>query len=339
MMRPGKIPPDLLVKYVFSHLGKMDESVILGPHLGEDASLIEIGDYVIAAATDPITGSISDVGWLAVHVNANDIATFGIPPSWFLSSILLPETIDETSIEQIMNQMDSAAKSLGVSIAGGHTEVTTGIDRPIVAGFMLGITKRGCYVTSSGANPGDEILLTKYAGLEGTSILATEGERYLRQAIDSSILKEAQKLKQQISVVEDGVQAYRTGHVTAMHDPTEGGVANGLHEMCDAGNLGCRINGNSIPVHESTFEICRFLDIDVLQLISSGSMLIACDAGKSKKVVDTLFSFGINTVKIGEFLEDSQTRVINQHEQEKSLPRPNTDALWNALRLVNQENP
>ncbi|TXT57384.1 MAG: hypothetical protein BAJATHORv1_10085 [Candidatus Thorarchaeota archaeon] len=337
-MQPGKVPPDILAKYVFSHLGKSNSSVILGPGLGEDASLIKIGDHVLVAATDPITGSISDIGWLAVHINANDIATFGVPPSWFLSSILLPYGTDEHTLVRIMKQIDSAANSLDIAVVGGHTEVTEGINRPIIAGFMMGITKKDQYVTTAGAKIGDELLLTKYAGLEGTAIIATEGESYLESQLDKQLVEDAKALKEQISVVKEGVHAFQTGYVSAMHDPTEGGIANGIHEICDASELGVVIDAKSIPIHPSTIEICRLLDIEALHLISSGCMLISCEKGTAEDVLDALKSVNISSTKIGHFTKKENKRVILRNGQKELLPRPTNDALWNALRSISQGN-
>ncbi|MHA2084227.1 MAG: AIR synthase related protein, partial [Candidatus Thorarchaeota archaeon] len=142
-MLPGKVPPDVLERLVFPNVGKRDHNLILGPAIGQDASLIRFGDKVLVVSTDPITGAVEDIGWLAVHINANDIATFGVPPKWFLNSIMLPVGYTQEDLKRIMEQIDEAANSLEISVAGGHTEITEGIDRPIIAGFMLGETSEG----------------------------------------------------------------------------------------------------------------------------------------------------------------------------------------------------
>ncbi|MEE9353564.1 MAG: AIR synthase related protein, partial [Candidatus Thorarchaeota archaeon] len=240
-MLPGKIPPDILERLVFTHLGRSDPDLILGPGIGQDASLIRIGNRVIVASTDPITGSIEDIGWLAVHINANDVATFGVAPRWFLTSIMLPVGSTAAEVGRIMSQIDSAAKTLGITVAGGHTEITEGVEKPIVAGFMLGETSEGDYVTSSGAQPGNAIIITKTVGIEGTAILAAEGREVLSRELDATVLDEALALRCQISVVSEGLSAFKTGHLTAMHDPTEGGLAGGLHELCDASGVGFEV--------------------------------------------------------------------------------------------------
>ncbi len=333
-MLPGKVPPEILKSVVFNFLGAGDDRVILGPALGQDASLIRVGDKILVASTDPITGSVEDIGWLAVNVNANDIATFGVQPLWFLVSILLPPGSTSDDVGHIMHQINAAALKIGVTIAGGHTEITEGIDRPIVVGFMLGMCELGQYVTSAGARPNDALILTKTVALEGTAILATEGAEYLTERIDPALIQEAQKMRELISVVLDGVTAFKTGYVTAMHDPTEGGLAGGIHEICDASNVGVRIYKDKIPVHPATEEICAALNIDILRLISSGCMLITCDPVHANDVVTELETHDIKASVIGEILQDPEMRVIVDSDGTSPLPRPGTDALWDALKTV-----
>lgn len=333
-MHPGKVPPDILTSCVFKHLGIHHPSIILGPALGQDASLIRFGDRILVASTDPITGSAEDVGWLAVHVNANDVATFGVEPKWFLNSIMLPTGFTKEDLEKIMIQIDDAARSLGITVAGGHTEVTDDIAKPIIAGFMLGETKEGNYVTSSGAQPGDAIIMTKSMAIEGTSILASEGRNQLESHLDESILENAIALRNQISVVKDGLVAFRTGYVTAMHDPTEGGIANGIHEICDASKVGCTIHYDLIPIEKSTQAVCSHLKIDPMHLISSGTMLITCAKKHAQLVVDELSKNGITSSIIGHIEKDFTKRNIVRCGAVTGLSRPETDVLWQGLKQV-----
>jgi thiamin-phosphate kinase len=334
-MLPGKVPPEILQKIVFAKIGAADPDVLLGPKLGEDAAVIRIGNKVIVAATDPITGSISDIGWLAVHVNANDIATFGIRPRWFLASIILPGGSTSEQLQNIMMQIDEACKNLGIAVAGGHSEVTEGIDRPIIAGFMIGTAENGEYVTSSGAKPGDSIIVTKTIALEGTSILATEGEEYLASRIPATTIEHAKRLRSQISVVAEGVAAFETGFVTAMHDPTEGGLSGGLHELCDASNVGFEIYSDAIPLDDSTFEICTALEISPMELISSGCMIICCSEENVNDIVNTIQSRGVMASVIGQIVENPERRIIVTDTDGIALERPATDTLWDALKKLN----
>ncbi len=333
-MLPGKIPSETLKSRVFKHLGTDHPSIILGPALGQDASLIRIGNRIIVASTDPITGSVEDIGWLAVHVNANDIATFGVEPKWFLNSIMLPTGSTEEDLEKIMIQIDEAARSLDITVAGGHTEITDDIQKPIIAGFMLGETKEGNYVTSEGAQPGNSIIMTKSIAIEGTAILASEGREILEPIIGNELLKEALSLRNQISVVQDGLTAFRTGFVTAMHDPTEGGIANGIHEICDASKVGCTIIQERLSIRDSTIAICDYLEIDFLQLISSGTMLITCEAKHTQEVIDELSKAKIEASKIGTIEKDFTKRLLQRDGLSSELVRPTTDALWNGLKRI-----
>ncbi|MGY5858301.1 MAG: AIR synthase family protein [Candidatus Thorarchaeota archaeon] len=334
-MLPGKVPPEILQSIVFSKLGRADPDVLLGPKLGEDAAVIKVGDQVVIAATDPITGSVEDVGWLAVHVNANDIATFGVSPRWFLTSIMLPSGYTPDQLDKITSQIDTAAKELGIALAGGHSEITESITQPVVVGFMMGLAPAGKYVTSSGAKPGDSLIVTKTIGIEGTAILATEGRRYLSEKIRKDVIAQGRQLRNSISVVKDGVTAFQTGFVHAMHDPTEGGLSGGIHEICDASGVGCELDCNLIPIAEVTKQICDVLEINPLDLISSGSMLISCDSEHASQVIEELASVGIDAVTIGSVVTDPTHRKIIIDGSSQELTRPTTDALWAAMKKVN----
>jgi hydrogenase expression/formation protein HypE len=286
----GKISADILKDVVFKNLGIKREEVILGPSAGFDGAVIEVSDKSIIASMDPITGAIERIGWLAVNINANDVATFGV-------------------------------------------EVTPGLVNPIVVGCMLGVTEKGKYVTAGGAKPGDKLILTKSAGIEGTAILASDKEKILKNVIDAKTLQNAKRLYNQISVVKDAITAYKTGGVNAMHDPTEGGIAGGIHEMADASNLGVKVLEEKIHVQPETQKICKFFKIDPLQLISSGALLISAKPKFTEKIIRQLRKENIPASVIGQFLENPRKRqLLTRDGQTKNLPRPITNHLWVALQ-------
>ncbi|RLI35816.1 hydrogenase [Candidatus Bathyarchaeota archaeon] len=323
---------DVLKEVVFKHLGVKNPDVILGPSLGEDGSVVRVGDKVIISAMDPITGGVKRIGWLAVNINANDVATFGVRPRFFSSCILLPEGSNEETIRAICNQIDSAARRLGIAVIGGHSEVTPGLKQPIVVGHSIGVTEPGRYVTSGGSGEGDLLILTKGAGIEGTAILATDRYDDLKGKLDEETLNSAMGFYERISVVEDAVAAFEVGGVTAMHDPTEGGVAGGIHEMADAAQLGVEVFEDRIPIPDETLEICRFFNVDPLQLISSGALLISVRPKYADRVVDELSSCGIRSSVIGKFLRDPEVRVLVRKDGRRTrLVRPVMDHLWLAL--------
>jgi hydrogenase maturation factor len=329
----GKIPVDILKEVVFKHLGVKREEVVLGPSAGFDGAVINVGNKSLIVSMDPITGAVERIGWLAVNVNANDIATFGVEPALFSSCILLPEDGDRRILEIICAQMDEAAKDLGIAIIGGHCEVTPDLTNPIVIGCAMGITKKGNYVTAGDAKPGDKLILTKSAGIEGTAILATEKEKQLKKALESATLQNAKKFYNKISVVKDALIAVKTGGVNAMHDPTEGGVSGGIHEMAEASNVGFEVYEEKIFIQHETKKICRHFRIDPLQLISSGALLISAKPEFAEKIVEELKCNKINASVIGEFLQNKhEHRIVLKDGTIQTLPRPVSDHLWLALK-------
>jgi len=330
---PGKIPVDILKEVVFKNLGAERKEVVIGPSAGIDGAVLDLGDKSLVVSMDPITGAVERIGWLAVNVNANDVATFGVEPAFLFSCIMLPENADRKLVETISSQMSDAAKKLGIAIVGGHCESTPNLSNPIVVGCILGLTEKGCYVTAAGAKPGDKLILTKSAGIEGTAILATDREKELGKTLSAAVLEEAKTFWNQISVVKDALTACRTGGVHAMHDPTEGGVAGGIHEIADASNVGVKIFEEAIMVQPETAKICSHFQIDSLQLIGSGALVISAEAESSSQIVKNLKRERIQAAVIGEVTENTDQRVLVQKNGgTEALPRPSSDHLWTALR-------
>ena len=329
---PGKIPVDILKDVVFKNLGAPRGEVTLGPAAGVDGAVLDIGNKNAIVSMDPITGAVERIGWEAINVNANDIATFGVEPAFFFSCILLPENADSKIVETISTQMHNAAKELGIAIVGGHCESTPGLANPIVVGCIMGLTEKGKYVTAAGAKAGDKLILTKSAGIEGTAILASDRQTQLGKIFNPEILESARGFYKQISVVKDALTAYRSGGVHGMHDPTEGGILNGIHEMADAADLGVGIFEERITVEPETAKICRFYEIDPLQLISSGALLIAADPQAADKIIESLCQEHIYADVIGEFNPNSNKRILmHADDSAEMLPRPVSDHLWLAL--------
>jgi hydrogenase maturation factor len=196
----------------------------------------------------------------------------------------------------------------------------------------MGLTEKGNYVTAAGAKVGDKLILTKSAGIEGTAILATDREEHLKKVFNSTLLESAKGFYSQISIVKDALIAYRSGGVHAMHDPTEGGIVNGIHEMCDAAGLGVEVFEDKISVEPETAKICRYYAIDPLQLISSGALLIAVDPQAANSVIDALCEQRVYANVIGEFNANQNKRLLMKPDgMAEMLPRPSSDHLWIAL--------
>jgi hydrogenase maturation factor len=328
----GKIPLEILQQVIFKNLGAKRSEVVLGPSAGIDGAIIDLGKKSLIVSMDPITGALERVGWLAVNINANDVATFGVQPEYLLSCILLPENAERITVETISMQMGKAAKDLEIAIIGGHCEVTPGLSNPIVVGCTIGTTEKGNYVTAGGAKHGDKIILTKSAGIEGTAILASDKTRLLEKTMSHKMLLNAQQFFDQVSVVKEAIATFKTGGAHAMHDPTEGGIAGGIHEMADASNLGVKVLEENIMIKPETREICSFFKIDPLQLIGSGALLIAVKRNAAESIIETLKQNGIYASVIGEFLKESNKRIlVKKNGKPEPLPRPPSDHLWNAL--------
>jgi hydrogenase maturation factor len=141
-------------------------------------------------------------------------------------------------------------------------------------------------ITAGGARPGDRVLLTKAAGIEGTAILAHERARELVRALSSRVVGAARRLREQpgISVVPDAVIAARHGP-SAMHDPTEGGIRAAVHEMAFASRMRFDVDLDKIPVLAPTTEICCHYGIDPLGLIGSGALLVTVRADRTASLL------------------------------------------------------
>ncbi len=306
----GKLPQDILKRVVFERLGIHSERVLQGPGVGEDAAVIDMGDRVIVVATDPITGAVGNVGRLAVHVNANDVASTGARPLWFLCVTLLPEGNDETLLEGIMEQIHAACMEIGVALVGGHTETTPGLDRPILIGLMMGEASKEDYVTTGGACPGDVIVLTKGAGIEGTAILAEDLARVLEDKIEASVIHAAKQMVKRISVVPEAMKAVELGGVHSLHDPTEGGLLNGVWEMAEAAGVGVEIYESKIPIAPETKAVCGALNVDPLKLMGSGALLIVLERMKVEKLLSLLSEIDVEASVIGKIKNPEKGRVL-----------------------------
>ena len=306
----GKVPSDVLRRVVFNRLGVPSDRLLQGPGVGEDAAVIDMGEKVLVVKSDPITGAVGSIGWLAVHINANDVASTGARPLWFLCVTLLPEGAGEELLDEIMDQMQAAFEELGVSLIGGHTETTPGLDRPLIIGFMMGEADKDKYVTTGGARPGDVIILTKSAGIEGTAVLAQDLDVVLRELVGDDVLLSAESMLRRISVVPEAMRAVEAGGVSSLHDPTEGGVLNGIWEMAEAAEVGVVIDEEAIPIADETRSICGALEIDPLKLMGSGALLIASKPDKAQGIISAIHEIGVEASVIGEATHEADGRIL-----------------------------
>lgn len=302
---PGKMPPRIMEKLVYTRLGALDPSVLVGPAVGEDAAIIDIGDgLAIVTHSDAISGASELLGWLAVHITANDIAVRGAKPRWFLMSLFLPEHSAEEILDRIMSQVDGATKELGMMVVGGHTEMTPGLSRPLVGTMAIGLARKDRIVTTSGARVGDYLIMSKAAALEGTAILCTDFADLLRsRGISDKIIRAGSRFLLNVSVVKEALALAERGLVTAMHDPTEGGLLGGAAEMAYASKKTIELWASNVVVAEETKIIAEALGIDVLRLISSGSLLASVPRDRVEDAIRVLRSLDIEASVIGRVKE------------------------------------
>ena len=333
---PGKLDPRLLESML--RQVDLDDRVVIGPKVGEDAAVIDMGPRCLVVASDPVTLAGERAGWNLVHVNANDVATMGALPRWLLTTLLLPAgSATEAMVLELFGEIRRACRDVGCTLCGGHTEVTEAVGRPVLIGQMMGEVERERLVSSSGARPGDVLLLSKSIAIEGTAILAHR----LRSRLDGAGLAAERALgatrldEPGISVVPEAMAAVSSALPSAMHDPTEGGLAMGLHELASASGVGLRVDGAAVPILPECRRICGQLSIDPLGLIASGSLLIAAGPGDEAGIVEAVRAAGVSICRIGEVVPASEGLTISDVSGAVvPLPRYPQDELIRALGEV-----
>jgi len=329
----GKLPADLLSE-LLDQVSIQDPRVILGPGIGIDCAVIDQGPTLLVLKTDPITFATDQIGWYLVQINANDIATTGALPRWMMVTALLPgDGTTRDMVKEISAQIQSACQSTGITLIGGHTEITHSLDRPILVGTMIGEVDRDSLVTPRGANPGDRILLTKGIPIEATAILAREFPLRLSQVISSEELEQAKNylFDPGISVLKDAQTAIKSGKVTAMHDPTEGGLATALWELAEASSRTLLIDPASVPISPLSKKICDAFGLDPFGTIASGALLLTCQAQDAQNIRKAIKEEGITCADIGE-VREGPASVSSWHESKyRQLARPKRDEISKAF--------
>lgn len=327
-MKVGKLDSELLEKIVFRHMKLHRDEVMVRPGIGEDCAVVDFGEYALVMSTDPITGAANEVGKLAVHINCNDIASNGIEPLGLMMTILAPENTTEKEIDKIMKQATSEAAKLNVEIIGGHTEITGAVNKIVISATAIGRQLKSAIVKKSGVEIGDKIIMTKTAGLEGTGIIAYDLEERLSSTFSREIIEKAQKMVEDISVVKEGIIGGEIG-ASSMHDVTEGGLLGAVWEICKASKVGCNIYRDKILIAKETKDICEFLNIDPLKLISSGTMLITINPDKEEKLIEELKKSGITSCVIGEITDKGKYLIENNSKYE--IEPPQSDELYKVI--------
>ena len=324
-MEIGKVPESVLKRAVLRQLHTKREEVLVGASVGEDCAAVQLGpDEVFVLTTDPITGTSVDMGRLAVHITANDLASAGAEPVGGLLTVLLPPSAEEPLVRQLVQEVESACRELHMQAIGGHTEVTAVVNQPVISVTGVGKVKKGRLVTTGGAKAGDDVVVTKWIGIEGTSIIAKEKEAALFARFPRSFVEEAKGFDKLLSVVPEAAIAVKSG-VSAMHDVTEGGIYGALWELAEASGIGLEIDLKAIPIRQETVEICEYYRLNPYQLISSGCMLMTSPDGR--KLVRDLEEAGIHASLIGQCVDGRAKKILNGSDV-SYLERPKTDELY-----------
>ncbi len=323
----GKLKPELLRKLIERYRIE-DPRVKVGPGLGEDAAAIDLGDRYLLLAADPITFTPERIGWYSVHVNANDIAAMGGEPRYFLSTILLPGSGAQSEmVDRIFADVADACRELGCVPVGGHTEITYGLDRTIVAGAMVGEVAHDRLVTSSGAQAGDMLILTRGIAIEATAILARERAEEVTGQLGAKFQEKAARFLEEpgLSVLSAARAACAGGTVHAFHDPTEGGIANALWELAEASGVGLMVVETEIPRYWESVQLAEMFGLNLLGAIASGSLLVSVPEPETSRVLDALTDAGVDGYVIGRVVENKQGIKLLRGEEKIDLPRLDAD--------------
>jgi hydrogenase maturation factor len=319
----GKLRAETLQAIFDTHPTK-DPRVVVGPRVGEDAAVIDMGDRYLVATTDPITFATAEIGWYALQVNANDIAVRGARPRWFLATLLLPEgKTSDVSVEALFGELHAACEELDVALVGGHTEITHGLDRPIVVGTMLGEVEKAKLVTTGGARVGDAVVLTKGVPLEGAAIIAREKAAELAaRGVPAAVIRKAKGLLRTpgLSVLPEAEIACELAEVHAMHDPTEGGIATALVELAQAAGVGLRIDRERIMVLPEGRALCEAFGLDPLGTIASGALLMTLAPAEAGIVIHALAREAIDCHFIGQVVDREQGVTLVTGSRQEPMP-------------------
>lgn len=313
LLPAGKLPGDLLgnllARYVTS-----DPAVLIGPGIGRDAAAIQVDDTALVVKTDPITFATNDAGRYLVNVNANDITCMGATPRWLLVTSLFPDgKTTPAMVEETFASLAGAASEIGITLVGGHTEITIGLDRLILVGQLIGTCAPEDLYDLSRAIPDDAVLLASGIAIEGTSILAHEARDQLVDRIPADVLESASRFLESpgISIIPAARALQQAGvAIRGLHDPTEGGLATALGELASAASLGIDVDGDAIPIRPETQAICDVLGIDPLGLIASGALLAVVDGADAERGVAALHDAGIPAAIIGRMTAEPTCNMV-----------------------------
>ena len=323
-MEIGKVPENVLKRSILKQIKTKRPEVLVGADVGEDCAIIGLEpDEVMVLSTDPITGTTKEMGRWAVMISANDIASSGAEVIGVLVCALLPPRIREIKIREMMQEIESCCQELNIQVVGGHTEITDAVTRPVLTITGIGKVKKDRMLPTRGAKPGQDIVMTKWAALEGSSILAKEREEELLQKFPKYLVEEVKGYSQYLSILKEAAIAGKS-NVSAMHDVSGGGIFAALWELAESAGVGLAVDLKKIPIRQETVEVCEFFGISPYELLSGGCLLMTADSGEH--LVQALEADGIPGTVIGTVTDNNDRIVINE-EEKRFLERPGWDEI------------
>jgi hydrogenase expression/formation protein HypE len=328
----GKLPAQLLARLI-ERYATTDPTVVVGPGVGGDAAAIDLGSTTLVVKSDPITFASESPARYLVDVNANDLACLGATPRWMMVTALLPEGTTAELVESHFRELRDACLQLGISLVGGHTEITFGLDRPLLVGVLIGDVDGEKLLRPGGARGGDQLLLTRAIALEGTALVARELGDRLGVDVDRMLVERAASLLSDpgISVVREAIALLEAGGVTALHDPTEGGLATGVRELALAAGCGATIDRDSVPILPETEAIAAALGLDPLGMLASGSLLAAVEPAAVDRLVSVSRTLDFRLTRIGEVTDQPGQFLLREDGVERELPQYESDEITRVL--------
>ena len=326
-MRLGKISDSILKRTVLKQIKKNRKEVLSGAGIGEDCAIFSCEGSNMASCVVQDTLQDGRDMWRAVHKAANNLATAGAQPLAVMLSILLPEKASEEKLKKLMESATQAARELQIQIAGGHTAVSKYVTQKLVTVTAYGLVSQGGAYTTKGVKPGQDIVMTKWIGLEGTAILAQKKKEELRNRYPEYLIDEAAAFDQYMSILPEAATAIKSG-VCVMHDASEGGILATLWELAESSGVGLHIDLKKLPIRQETVEVCEFCDVNPYELLSGGCLVMTTQDGD--RLVEALQEQNIPAVVVGK-ITDSNDRMIYNGEEKRFLDKPKTDEIYRFL--------
>ncbi|MEE1195355.1 MAG: AIR synthase family protein [Lachnospiraceae bacterium] len=327
-MKIGKLPEPVLIRSVLKRVNHRRDEVLVGPAVGQDCAALCVGpDEALVMSADPITGTTKDIGSLSVYITTNDLAAAGAEPLGVMLTVMLPEAVEEPELRKMMEDVERTCAALNVEVLGGHTEITDVVKQALISVTGVGKIKKDHLTTLKGIEADQDLVVTKWIGLEATTIIAKEKEAELAARFSPKLIRTAKEFDQYLSVIPESRIAVEHG-ISAMHDITEGGIFGALWEMASGADLGVEIDLKKIPIRQETVEVCEFFNVNPYLIMSSGSMLIATKDGNG--LVRRLEAAGIHAAVIGR-TNNSNDRIIRNGEDVRYLDKPQTDELYKVI--------